>query len=68
MMHKFPLRFWFGYLNLPQKYYNNSLSFYFGTFKCSFDFDVSIAYDVAFDIAKCTLLREGDAESAHFNQ
>ena len=33
MMHKFSFRFWCGYLNQPQKYYNDSLSFYFDAFK-----------------------------------
>ena len=55
MLHKFSLRFWCGYLHQPKKYYNDSLSFYFDAFKRNFDFDVTVANDVAIDVAKCAL-------------
>ena len=55
-MHKFSLRFWCGYLQQPKKYYNDSLSFYFDAFKhYNFDFDVSVANDIAIDVARCAL-------------
>ena len=33
-MMQFSLLLWCGYLHQPKKYYNDSLSFYFGVFKC----------------------------------
>ena len=44
---------WILYLHQPKTYYNDSLSYYFNAFKCNFDFDVSVANDVAIDVAKC---------------
>ena len=38
----------------PKKYYNNSLSFYFDTLNTNFDFEVSLANDIAIDVVKCT--------------
>ena len=57
MMHKFSLQFWCGHLHQPKKYYNDSLSFYFDAFKLNacLDFDISVAKDVAIDVAKCAL-------------
>ena len=44
MMHKFSLRFLVWIHHQPQKYYNDSLSFYFDAFiNANFDFDVSVA-------------------------
>ena len=69
MMHKFSLCFWCGYLHQPKKYYNDSLSFYFDAFNANYDFEVSVANDVA----RFALPGKGDAVitlpgSAHFNQ
>ena len=55
IMHKFSICFWCGYLHQPTKYYNNSLSFYFDVLKADFDFDISVANNVAIDVAQCAL-------------
>ena len=74
MMHKFSLRVWCGYVHQPQKYYNDSLSFYFDAFNANYDFEVSVANDVAIEVDRLALPGKGrDAVitlpgSAHFNQ
>ena len=69
---KFSLRFWCGFLHQTPKHYNDSLSFYLVVLKAYFDFDVSVANDVAIVVAKCALMgkvMQGSlAWTWHFNQ
>ena len=55
MMHKFLHCFWCGYLRQPTKYYND-YHFISTLLNPNFDFYVSVANDVAIDVAKCALL------------
>ena len=52
---RFHSDFWCGYLHQSIKYYKDSLSFYSTFLNANFDFDVSVAIEVAIDVAKCTL-------------
>ena len=55
MMHKFSLRFWCGYLHQPKHITTIPYHFISTLLNANFDFDVSVANDVAIDVAKCTL-------------
>ena len=57
MLHKFSLRFWGGYLHHPNKILQRFLIISFRKLlNANFDFDVSVANDVAIAVAKWALL------------
>ena len=54
-MHKFSLRFWCGYMHQPQKITTIPYHFISTLLNVNFDSDVTVANDVAIDVAKCSL-------------
>ena len=54
-MHKFSLRFWCGYLHQPKNITTIPYHFISTLLNANFDFDVSVANEVAIDVAKCAL-------------
>ena len=52
-MHKFSLHFWCGYLHQPKTYYNDPYHFISAFVNAYFDCYVSVANDVAIDVAEC---------------
>ena len=55
MMHKLSLRFWCGYLHQPKNITTISYHFISTLLNVNFEFDVTVANDVAIDVAKCSL-------------
>ena len=55
MIHKFFLCFWCGYLHQPKNITMIPYHFILALLNTYFDFDVSVANDVAMDVAKCAL-------------
>ena len=54
-MHKFSLRFWCGYLHQPKNITTIPYHFISTLLNVNFDFDVTVANDVAIDVVKCSL-------------
>ena len=52
---QFSLRFWCGYLHQPKNITTIPYHFISTLLNSNFDFDVSVANDVAIDVAKCAL-------------
>ena len=54
-LHKFSLRFWCGYLNQHKKITMTPYHFISTLLNANYDFEVSVANDVAIDVARFAL-------------